>query len=152
MAVADRAQEWTATAGIATLAGFPGSACFSSAQVRNYSQHTSLESMTPYRQGRTLLLRFNYTTGDACGQNMVTTATWNACKWALDQIKKDLPGVVVTEFFVETTASGDKQTLASTLVLPRGVHVQAEAWIPESVLQSTLKVICSLCIASHFEN
>ena len=95
----------------------------------------------PFRQGRTLVVRFNFTTGDASGQNMVTTATWHVCKWALEQIKKDLPDVCVTDFIVESSASGDKQSAASMLVLPRGVHVQAEAWIPESVLQSTLKVM-----------
>ena len=72
---------------------------------------------------------------------MVTTATWHASQWALDQIKKDLPNVCVTDFIIETIMSGDKQSAASMLVLPRGVHVQAEAWIPESVLQSTLKVL-----------
>ena len=106
-----------------------------------YSQHTVLEGMTPFRQGRSLVVRCNFTTGDASGQNMVTTATWHASQWALDQIKKDLPNVCVTDFIIETIMSGDKQSAASMLVLPRGVHVQAEAWIPESVLQSTLKVL-----------
>ena len=113
---------------------------FLSSQVNKFSQHSWLDSMTPFFQGRSLLLKLNFTTGDACGQNMVTTATWNACKWVLDKIRKDLPDVVVTDFMIETAASGDKQTLATTLAMPRGVHVQAEAWIPESVLLSTLKV------------
>lgn len=70
---------------------------------------------------------------------MVTTATWNACKWALEEIKRELPDVCVTYFIVESAASGDKQSSATMMVLPRGVHVQAEAWIPESILMSTLK-------------
>jgi hydroxymethylglutaryl-CoA reductase (NADPH) len=118
-------------------------------QVRQYSQHTVLESMIPFRQGRTLVARFNFTTGDASGQNMVTTATWHVCKWALEQIKKDLPDVCVTDFIVESLVSGDKQSAASMLVLPRGVHVQAEAWIPESVLQSTLKVDLQAFLATY---
>ena len=44
------------------------------------------------------------------------------------------------EFLVESVFSGDKQTSSAMLNLPRGVHVQAEAWVPESVLKSTLKV------------
>ena len=86
------------------------------------------------------MVRFEYNTGDACGQNMVTTATWNACKWALEEIKREVPHICVNHFFVATTFSGDKQSSSTLLVVPRGVHVQAEAWIPESVLESTLKV------------
>ena len=97
--------------------------------------------LSPFRQGRTLIVRFMYTTGDASGQNMVTTATWNSCKWALEQITKDLPNICIQRFMVESLFSGDKQTSSSLLVLPRGVHVQAEVWIPESVLVSTLKVL-----------
>lgn len=99
-----------------------------------------LISLTPFRQGRTLVLRFVFTTSDASGQNMVTTATWNSCRWALEQVKRDLPAVHVKEFLVESVFSGDKQTSSAMLNLPRGVHVQAEAWVPESVLKSTLKV------------
>ncbi len=38
---------------------------------------------------KTLYLRFNFTTGDAAGQNMVGKATLMACEW----IRKQLPGV-----------------------------------------------------------
>ena len=105
------------------------------------------------------MVRFEYGTGDACGQNMVTTATWSACKWALEQIKRDLPDISVNNFHIESTFSGDKQTSATLLVLPRGVHVQAEAWIPETVLKSTLKVLWILLyivfsarLAFHFQH
>jgi hydroxymethylglutaryl-CoA reductase len=119
-------------------------------QVRQYSQHATLIGLSPYRQGRTLVVRFEFTTGDACGQNMVTTATWNACKWALGQVKTDLPDICVTDFVVESVFSGDKQSSATILVLPRGVHVQAEAWIPESVLQSTLKVDLQTFLTGYY--
>ena len=109
-------------------------------QVTEYSQHTTLIRMTPFREGRTLVVRFEYRTGDASGQNMVTTATWNACKWALEQIKKDLPNICVNDFFIVSAFSGDKQSSATLLALPRGIHVSAEAWISEAVLVSTLKV------------
>lgn len=35
-------------------------------------------------------LRFNYTTGDAAGQNMVSKATRHACRWMIDQ---GIPGL-----------------------------------------------------------
>lgn len=117
--------------------------------MRLYSQHATLVNLSPYRQGRTLIVRFVYTTGDACGQNMVTTATWNACKWALEQVKRDLPDIYVKDFTVESVFSGDKQGTSTFLVLPRGIHVQAEAWMPESVLVSTLKVYNTHDISYH---
>ena len=78
---------------------------------------------------------------------MVTTATWNACKWAMKQVEKDLPSIRVTEFCVESLQSLDKRVSSLSLTISRGVYVQAEAWIPESILQSTLKV-CELHTAS----
>ena len=102
--------------------------------------------LAPFRQGRTLLVRFTFNTCDASGQNMVTTATSNACKWALTQVERELPGIRVNDYWVETGFSGDKQTSHAMLTVPRGVHVQAEAWIPESVLKSTLKVTVRVCV------
>ncbi len=40
-----------------------------------------LVEIHPYIIGRLLYLRFNYTTGDAAGQNMVGKATLAACHW-----------------------------------------------------------------------
>ena len=54
------------------------------------------------------------------------------------------------DFTVESLFSGDKQSTSTFLVLPRGIHVQAEAWIPESVLLSTLKVILMTIIRTLY--
>jgi len=39
------------------------------------------------RSGKIRWLRFNFTTGDAAGQNLVTKATQKACEWILTQIE-----------------------------------------------------------------
>jgi hydroxymethylglutaryl-CoA reductase len=40
-----------------------------------------LTNIENYAVGKLLFLRFNYTTGDAAGQNMVSKATFAACEW-----------------------------------------------------------------------
>lgn len=113
-------------------------------QVRQYSQHAELVSLSPQRFGRTLVVQFKYCTRDAAGQNMVTGATSHLCKWLLGKAEKDMEGVRVVRFLIESNLSCDKKLAMLNLVQTRGVHVQAEAWVPESVLQSVLKVKCLL--------
>ena len=108
-------------------------------QISLYSQHCKLLRVTSHRFGAMLTMNLIFDTGDAAGQNMVTTATWNCCKWLRDEVEKKL-GLTVKHFLVEGLASGDKKLSFKNLLVNRGVHVQAEAWIPESVITSTLKV------------
>ena len=110
-------------------------------QVGLYSQHADLLEIVPYRFGRMLAVGFKFATGDAAGQNMVTTGTWNACKWVLKTIPTELPDVEVVRFFIEANLSADKKMSAVNMFeTKRGVNVVAEAWIPASVLRETLKV------------
>ena len=44
-----------------------------------------LQAIGQYPVGKMRWLRFNYRTGDAAGQNMVTKATHRACNWILSQ-------------------------------------------------------------------
>ena len=108
-------------------------------QVRQYSQHAELVDLVPQRFGRTLVVQFKYSTRDAAGQNMVTGTTSHLCKWLLEKAERDLEGVRVVRFLIESNLSCDKKLAMLNLVQSRGVHVQAEAWVPESVLQSVLK-------------
>lgn len=83
---------------------------------------------------------FEYSTGDACGQNMVTSVTSHLCKWILSKIADDLPAVHVVNYCIVSGLCGDKSITFRNLWRTRGCHVQAEAWIPENVLKSVLKV------------
>lgn len=74
---------------------------------------------------------------------MVTTATHHCCKWVLGRLEAELPQVKVVHFWIDSFVSGDKQPAAIHLLQTRGVHATAEAWIPESILKSVLKVRCA---------
>ena len=87
-----------------------------------------------------LIVHFKFHTKDAAGQNMVTSSTWHCCKWLLRKIEKELLSVKLINFWVESNMSGDKKMSFLNLIRTRGLHAQAEAWIPDSILKSVLKV------------
>ena len=108
-------------------------------QVTLFSQHCVLRELVPHFFGKTLVVQFIYETGDAAGQNMTTSVTWHACKWALTKIGEELQGVRVVKFYIDGNMSGDKKMAAGHLQNTRGWFAQAEAWIPEQILRSVLK-------------
>lgn len=93
-----------------------------------------LEYIDPYLVGRFVYLRFNYTTGDAAGQNMVTRATAAACAWILSQY----PGI--ERFFLEANLATDKKTSQINVLRTRGKRVTAEATIPRDLLVRQMRV------------
>jgi hydroxymethylglutaryl-CoA reductase len=109
-------------------------------QIEEYSQHAKLLRLEGQQCGKMLTVQFVYTTGDAAGQNMTTSVTWHACRWALEQIKKELPHIEVEDFVIEGNRTGDKKAAHSHFLQTRGIAAQAETWIPESVLKSVLKL------------
>lgn len=81
-------------------------------------------------------LRFNYSTGDAAGQNMVGRATFVACTWILDQYKDSK----VTNFYLESNLATDKKASQINIMRTRGKRVVAEAVIPRDVLIERMRV------------
>lgn len=121
-------------------------------QVKLHSQHASLKKIEVSHHVRVAVIHFKYSTGEACGQNMVTSITSQLCKWLLSKMKKELPQIKVIHYCVESGLSGDKGISYQNLWKTRGCHVQAEAWVPEDVLKSVLKVIQilpGLCVHSR---
>ncbi|XP_073240864.1 uncharacterized protein [Porites lutea] len=104
------------------------------------SQHCKLIGLEPWFVGRNLLMEFVYDSADAAGQNGVTITTWHACQWALEEIAKEQPDINIREFYIDTKFSGDKNAVAKNYIKGRGLEVQAEAYVTESVLQNVLKV------------
>ena len=79
-------------------------------------------------------LRFNYTTGDAAGQNMVGRATFVACSWILERYKG------VTNFFLESNLATDKKSSQINIMRTRGKRVTAEVTINKDVLRRVMRV------------
>jgi hydroxymethylglutaryl-CoA reductase (NADPH) len=84
-------------------------------------------------EGNHVYLVFEYTTGDASGQNMVTLATQAIC----DYILRSSP-VQPRYHFVEANLSGDKKACAQSFLLVRGKKVCAEAVIPADLVRQRL--------------
>jgi hydroxymethylglutaryl-CoA reductase (NADPH) len=87
-----------------------------------------------YHVGPMLYLRFDYTTGDAAGQNMVGKATWAACEW-IQQNHPDHPSYVLSGA-IDT----DKKHSQVNMLRTRGKRVVAEATLPEGLLREHMGV------------
>ena len=79
-------------------------------------------------------LRFNYTTGDAAGQNMVGKATLAACQW----ISKTYPGGA--RYVLSGNMDTDKKHSSINMLLTRGRRVVAEAVIRKDILRDLMGV------------
>ncbi len=88
-----------------------------------------------YLSNKFAYLRFNYTTGDAAGQNMVGRATFAACSWIID----NYPGNI-TRFYLESNLATDKKASQVNVMRTRGKRVIAEATIPRDVLIQHMRV------------
>ncbi len=79
-------------------------------------------------------LRFNYSTGDAAGQNMVGRATFAACSWMLDNLDN------VRAFYLESNLATDKKHSQINIMRTRGKRVIAEAVVKRDVLVQHMRV------------
>ncbi|HEY8559849.1 MAG TPA: hydroxymethylglutaryl-CoA reductase [Pyrinomonadaceae bacterium] len=93
-----------------------------------------LRDVQQFPASRFLYLRFNYTTGDAAGQNMVGRATKAACDW----IKEVYPGI--ERYQLEGSLATDKKTSYVNTLHTRGKKVIAEAVIPAGKLMEIMHV------------
>ncbi|CAM4147505.1 hydroxymethylglutaryl-CoA reductase [Vibrio agarivorans] len=97
------------------------------------TSHGKLKDININIEGNHVYLVFEYLTGDASGQNMVTIAT-NA---VFEFIMHNSP--IEPEFaFLDGNLSGDKKATAQTLRSVRGKKVTAEANIPAELVEKYL--------------
>jgi hydroxymethylglutaryl-CoA reductase (NADPH) len=75
-------------------------------------------------------LRFNFTTGDAAGMNMVGKATFAACNWIL----QNCDDVEIQRFFLESNFATDKKASMINMMRTRGKRVTAEAVVKRDAL------------------
>ncbi len=103
-----------------------------------------LRNIEKYQMSKVMYLRFNFTTGDAAGQNMVGKATHFACQWILQQNKSirhhALSGNIDTDkkhSHLNTLHSRGKRVTAE-VVLPRDIVIENMHIFPEMALQMRL--------------
>ncbi len=97
------------------------------------TRHGKLIDMRITVEGNHVYLNFEFTTGDACGQNMVTIATEAICAY----INAHTP-VRPQYFFLEANLSGDKKASAHSLLSVRGKKVSAEVTLPCDLVEKRL--------------
>jgi len=100
-----------------------------------------------YLSNKFVFLRFNYSTGDAAGQNMVGRATFAACSWVLEQHDN------IRHFYLESNFATDKKGSQINVMRTRGKRVTAEVTIPRDVLINHMRVDPdTLVYHSHIAN
>lgn len=107
-------------------------------EVREQAEATSsvakLQYIDYYLAARFAYLRFNYSTGDAAGQNMVGRATFAACSWILDNYEG------IRHFYLESNLATDKKASQVNVMHTRGKRVVAECTIKRDVLIQHMRV------------
>lgn len=93
-----------------------------------------LSHIEQYGVARMRYLRFNFTTGDAAGQNMCGKATYAACNWIVenypDPLRYTLSGAIDT----------DKKHSQINTLHSRGARVVAEITIPNAVCKKLMRI------------
>ena len=84
--------------------------------------HGKLIDLKPALNSNTAFLLFEFNTQDAAGQNMVTVATENICRWIADASP-----VKPKTWYVEGNLSGDKKATMLSFLSHRGRKVVAES-------------------------
>ncbi|RAH43504.1 substrate-binding domain of hmg-CoA reductase [Aspergillus brunneoviolaceus CBS 621.78] len=99
------------------------------------SNHLKLVSITPHLIGCYAHVVFNYTCGDAAGQNMVSIATQRCCVWLMETYAAQYK---IKRFYVDGQMSSEKKPSWGNVVTPRGVEVTAWACLPGETCQEVL--------------
>ncbi|MEM1043627.1 MAG: hydroxymethylglutaryl-CoA reductase [Bacteroidota bacterium] len=87
-----------------------------------------------YLSNKFAFCRFNFSTGDAAGQNMVGRATFAACSWILDN------NDTIRRFYLESNFATDKKASQVNIMRTRGKRVTAECTVKAEVLRQHMRV------------
>jgi len=93
-----------------------------------------LRDIQQFPASRFLYLRFNFTTGDAAGQNMVSKATKAACDWIFEVYEG------IERYQLEGSMATDKKASWVNTLNTRGKKVITEATIPAGKLKEIMRV------------
>jgi hydroxymethylglutaryl-CoA reductase (NADPH) len=92
-----------------------------------------LRGIEQYSASRILFTRFDYTTGDAAGQNLTGKATAAACAW----ITSNYEGI--TNFYLESNFATDKKSSQVNILHTRGKRVVAEVTLPAALIEEQMR-------------
>lgn len=106
------------------------------AMAEETSNFAKLTDIDQYVVSRVIYLRFNFTTGDAAGQNMVGKATLNACQWIIQSYSENQ----ILNFYLEANFATDKKASQINMLKVRGKKVVAECTFKKEVLLDLMKV------------
>ena len=98
------------------------------------SRYAQFKQVKPILEGNSVTLVFEFFTGDAAGQNMVTICTNQICRFILAEC-----GETINEFYIESNASGDKKANYQSFQHVRGRKVSIEVTLPRAVVCAVLK-------------
>lgn len=104
-------------------------------QAASTTRYGKLVDMRVSVEGNHVYLIFEFLTGDAAGQNMVTIATETICAY----INAHAP-VRPRHFIIEANLSGDKKACAQSFLSVRGRKVSAEVVLPAELVERRLHV------------
>jgi hydroxymethylglutaryl-CoA reductase (NADPH) len=100
-------------------------------------QTTSVGKLTDidhYLAHNIVWTRFNYTTGDAAGQNMTSKATFAACEWIQQQ------NPAMSHYMLAANFDTEKRASFINSLKGRGRRVTAELTIPADVMMKHLRI------------
>ena len=98
------------------------------------SSVAQLKDIEIHPAAKMVWLRFNYFTGDAAGQNMVTKATRKACIWIKEQIEG------LHYFTLAASFDTDKKHSHVNYMNTRGKKIVAEITIPNEIMKKRFRI------------
>jgi hydroxymethylglutaryl-CoA reductase (NADPH) len=98
------------------------------------SRYAKLTDLKANIEGNHLILTFEYHTGDASGQNMVTLCTDAICKYIIEHAP-----VKPVFWFVEGNYSSDKKATVLSFTNVRGKKITTEIVLSEKIVNEVLK-------------
>ena len=93
-----------------------------------------LNEIEQYHAHNMIFTRFDYSTGDAAGQNMTSKATFVACEWIRKEFDK------LSHYLLSGNFDTEKKTSSVNLLKGRGKRVTAEITIPRDVMIENLRI------------
>lgn len=108
------------------------------AEIKTVAESTTsigkLDEIEHYCAHNFVYTRFDYSTGDAAGQNMTSRATFVACEW----IREQYPAL--KNYLLSGNFDTEKRTSSVNLLKNRGKRVTAEITVPREVLERNLRI------------